>query len=84
MINLKDDVLHDRMMSIIEVVKLKQSDPDTISELKKLVGSTEHLMGFSEGQFAEAALDLLGIIKYSGDDDKVFELITYRFGGLAT
>ncbi|HEM2809627.1 TPA: hypothetical protein U2B98_002138 [Streptococcus suis] len=84
MINLKDDVLHDRMMSIIEVVKQKKSDNDTISDLKKLVGSQEHLMGFSEGQFAEAALDLLGIINYSGDDDKVVELITYRFGGLVT
>lgn len=41
-------------------------------------------MGFSEGQFAEAALDLLGITKYSEDDNKVVELITYRFGGLAT
>ena len=41
-------------------------------------------MGFSEGQFAEAALDLLGITKYSGDDNKVVELITYRFGGWAT
>ncbi|HEM5985262.1 TPA: hypothetical protein ACGOSV_001282 [Streptococcus suis] len=48
MLNLKDDVLHDRMMSIIEVVKLKQSDPDTISELKKLGGSSEHLMGFAK------------------------------------
>ncbi len=28
-------------------------------------------MGFSEGQFAEVALDLLGIIKYIGDDDNV-------------
>ncbi|HFU4203757.1 TPA: hypothetical protein ACGO8F_001354 [Streptococcus suis] len=84
MINLKDDVLHDRMMSIIEVVKQRKSDPETISDLKKLVGSTEHLMGFSEGQFAEAALDLLGITKYSGDDNKVVELIAYHFGGLAT
>lgn len=32
MINLKDDVLHDRMMSIIEVVKQKTSDPETISD----------------------------------------------------
>ncbi|HEL2054769.1 TPA: hypothetical protein TY413_000054 [Streptococcus suis] len=31
-------------------------------------------MGFSEGEFAEAVLDLLGIVNYSGDDDKVVEL----------
>ncbi len=51
--------------------------------LKHLVESTEHLMGFSEGQFAEVALDLLGIIKYIGDEDNVKQLIRYRFGGLA-
>ncbi|HFU3984702.1 TPA: hypothetical protein ACGO2X_000983 [Streptococcus suis] len=71
------------MMSIIEVVKQERMDDKTISDLKYLVSSTECLMGFSEGQFAEAALDLLGIIEYIGDNDKVKQLVKYRFGGLA-
>lgn len=38
----------------------------------------------NSGTFREAALDLLDITKYSGDDNKVGELITHRPGGLAT
>ncbi|HFI0042774.1 TPA: hypothetical protein ACGO4W_001297 [Streptococcus suis] len=70
-------------MSIIEVVKQERMDDKTIFDLKYLVSSTECLMCFSEGQFAEAALDLLGIIEYIGDNDKVKQLVKYRFGGLA-
>lgn len=71
------------MMSIVEVVKHKKTKPEVISNLEGLVDSTEHLMGFSEEQLAKAVLDLLNITKYSGDDDKVKELIVYRFSGLA-
>lgn len=81
--DLSSPVLRERMLSIAEVVKQNRTDFDTISILKSLTTSEEHMLGNSEGQFAQAALDLLGIVPYTGDDRRVELLISSHILGLA-
>ncbi|WP_099831250.1 hypothetical protein [Streptococcus suis] len=82
--DLNSPLLRERMLAIAEVVKNQKKDFETISILKNLTSSDEHMLGNSEGQFAHAALDLLGIVPYAGDDRRVFLLISSKILGLAT
>ena len=52
------------------------TDTVFVDELKKLVSNTEIiLMGIPISNIAVAALDILGIIKYDGDDEYIQNLI---------
>lgn len=55
------------------------TDTVFVDELKKLVSNTEIiLMGIPISDIAIAALDILGITKYNGDDEYIHSLITSK------
>ena len=55
------------------------TDTVFVDELKKLVSNTEIiLMGVPISNIAIAALDILGITKYDGDDEYIQSLITSK------
>ncbi len=54
-------------------------EPKFIAELKNLVNDTEIvLMGIPVSSIATAALDILDIIKYEGDDEYIQSLINSK------
>lgn len=55
------------------------TDTTFVDELKKLVNNTEIvLLGVPISSIATAALDILGITKYEGNDEYIHSLITSK------
>lgn len=69
------------MVANAVIAGTQQGITDTVfvDELKKLVSNTEIiLMGIPISNIAIAALDILGITKYHGDDEYIKSLITSK------
>lgn len=68
-----------RMNAIGNAVIHGMNDTETIRTLVELKNDDVFLDGFTVGDFATAALDMLGVEKYSGNNRRMEELIDSRF-----
>lgn len=68
-----------RINGIMFAVKFKHSSDKIITKLKELLSDNTEVDGYSVSQFATAALDVMGITKYTGNDENVLELIESEF-----
>lgn len=65
--------------AIIAGAQQSIKEPKFVAELKNLVNDTEIvLMGIPVSSIATAALDILGIIKYKGNDEYIQSLISSK------
>ncbi len=71
-----------RINGIFNAVIHKVTADDTVSIIKSLKTDDIEVSGYSVGQIALAALDVLNIEHYSGDDKKVHALIASKFAFL--
>lgn len=67
------------IIGIAAVVKNKPDDEDIINALKALKESRMIIFGFSIRQIAIAALDLIGVEKYDGDEKIIRAFIESKF-----
>lgn len=65
--------------AIITCAVLKPKSPDIISALKKLKDDQHLIIGHPLSEYVNAALDVIGVEKYTGNDSFMKELITTRF-----
>ena len=68
-----------RMNAIGNVVIHGMNDAETICTLAELKNDDVFLDGYTVGDFATAALDMLGIEKYAGKNRRMEELIDSKF-----
>lgn len=61
--------------AIVAGTRLKLKDKMFVKSLEKAKDNEESLMGIPIKEFAIASLDILNIQKYSGDSDRVREMI---------
>ena len=71
-----------RMNAVGNAVIHGMNDSETISRLVELKSDNASLDGFTVGDFATAALDVLGCEKYRGNNDRMRSLIATRFNFL--
>lgn len=71
--------LHFRTNAIACAVIYNMTDDDIINAIKKLKPDTYTSIGTSASGCAYAALDILGIEKYTGDDREVKEYLDCKF-----
>jgi hypothetical protein len=74
----------DRNNAIIEAVQHNIKDDSIINQIKRLKSDNTFLFGLNGGgytvsTFAYAALDVLNIEKYKGNDEYVKKLIDFKF-----
>lgn len=67
------------IIGIAAVVKNKPDNDDIISALKDLKESRMIVFGYSIRQMAIAALDLIGVEKYDGDEKTINAFIESKF-----
>lgn len=67
------------VIGIAAVVKNKPDDDDIINALKDLKESWMIIFGYSIQQMAIAALDLIGVEKYDGDEVRIHDFIESKF-----
>ncbi len=64
-----------RCQGILECLKKGVNTPDAAEAMKRLKNDGVVIMGRRISSYAQAALDILGIEKYKGNDEEVIELI---------
>lgn len=69
----------ENLNAVLYGAKYKLSDERFILALHKMLDSDARFFGTPLSSFVQAALDVLGVQKYSGDDDYVMELIQSEF-----
>lgn len=69
----------DKFNGIIECVKSNLKTAEIIERLKELKNDTTTIAGHPIADFSMAALDILGIEKYDGDDNSIKQLIESKF-----
>lgn len=68
-----------RMNGIMFAANFKFKKSSIIDAIKKLTEDNTEFNGYTVSQFAFAALDVIGIEKYQGNDENIKELIDYKF-----
>ena len=68
-----------RINAVMFAVKYKCKKNNVIELIKELLTDNTEVDGYSVSQFSIAALDVLGITKYTGNDENVVELIDDEF-----
>jgi len=76
-------VLLERIHGVFDAVRTHDISEPVVNRMIDISKSNEHLLGVSEGEFATAALDYLGVIRYQGDSDKIKGLIDSKFEWLS-
>ena len=64
-----------RAMGIAQSIQRRADMPSVISILKKLVLDPTQVLGRPISSYAVAALDILGIEKFTGHDQEIIDLI---------
>ena len=72
-----------RMNGIIEAVKHKYKEPAVIRQIRNLITDKTGIFsltgGYNVSDFAYAALDVLGVESYTGNEEKVRMIIESKF-----
>ena len=77
--NLNKDGSFYKFNGIVSCVQTGKTTTEIVEKLKKLKNDSSRIAGHTIAEFSMAALDILEIEKYNGDDDSIKELIKSRF-----
>ena len=78
-VKLQKDGAYHKFIGIVECVRSQTKDETVIAELKKMKSDNAQIAGHSISDFSLAALDVLNVEKYTGNNENVLRIIQSRF-----